>query len=456
MARQRAPSVATTRLFTAIGIVAIAVMTAGCDLLPRPLPPTAADYCGIGVAEKDPDDIELTVWAPDARQHCLRFYAPVLAARQIDRINVTAVEHNVNEEPFRLLLANAASNQRAPDIAFVLNGPFIDQLAAEGYLHPLDTCNLPVTDWTNAIYPQRSWAQPFETEALMLFYSKTILRKLGWNESHIENLPREIYNQSITLDDLLLIARSAVDTGVVKKGFAFSTHEGRFYTTMHFYNLMKGNHDNSAALQKTTKAALTKTYGYYKLLRDQALMHPAISQGEFSNVTNRFSIRDALANGRLLFAHTVTSEWTRMLLDHVNNDTALKNNVGIALFPGDQKGGSFMLSAMGSYVIFSERATGKKNQDAACGVLHRIARSNLHRQHAVNTSQPAPEQSGIWSPPQLPALNLENMYYGYSPQAGFLDFVTQVNNITAALATSEISVNQAATQTERLMQAHTD
>lgn len=454
MAKQCTASIATLPISVAIRLFALSIawIITGCDLLHRSPPPTAADYCNVEIKPADPGDTELKIWAPDARQHCLRLYAPVLAANGLNGISVTAVENNVNSGPFRTLLQKAIRDQNAPDLAYIHNGAAVRKLADEGYLHPIDKCNLSIDDWTNPIFLQREWAYPFELDMLMLFYSKRILRKLGWDQSRIEMLPVDIASGNITLWDLLTIARQAVDAGVVKKGFAYTVHENRFYSTMHVYKTLGGHYPGKLEHLSKNKNALLETYRYYEHIRDQRLMHPAISQPGFSNVTNRFAIRDALANGKILFSHTVVSEWKRIKLDHVQNESLLRENIGIALFPANKTTGSAMLSAMGSYVVFSEKATGKNNQDAACKVVQAVAHSNFLRQHATNTSQIAPESKSIWVPSTLPSFTLENIHHGNESHTGFLDFADLINDVTTLLANSEITAKQAVALTAHHLQ----
>jgi len=437
------------------------VALAACDLLPRPPAPTAADYCNVKVIPTDPDDVLLEVWAADARQHCLRLYAPVIVSRELDGISVIAVENNINSDPLWHLLNTAIAAKKAPDIAFLHNGERLRELADNGYLYPLRDCDLVEEDWTEEIFPEREWAHPFEIEGLMLYYSKRILRELGWDQESIDRFPAEIANGTVVLNDLMTIAHHAVNTGVVKKGFAFTVHEIRFYTAMHIFKLFGGHYSSSPELLASNKIALIKTYRFYEQLSELELMHPAISQDSYSNIGNRFSVRDALANGKILFTHMVVSEWKRMLLDHVQNKSELQENIGVALFPavsmddqapgGDR--GTAVLSSMGSYSILSEKATGRTNQQAACKVIRAIRDSDFHRQHAINTSQIAPEITGIWTPPSMPAFSVDNLYPGYQNHPDRLAFVEHVREMMALLAKDKISAEQAATLTLRQLRS---
>ena len=138
----------------------------------------------------------------------------------------------------------------------------------------------------------------------MLFYSKRILRKLGWDKARIDSFPNDIADGTFTLNDMITVARYAMEAGIVNEGFAFTVHEQRFYSAMHLLTSLSGQLSSQPNTIDTNRKALTNVFEYYEQLRDFDLMHPAISQPGISNVSNRFSIRDALANGKILFAHT--------------------------------------------------------------------------------------------------------------------------------------------------------
>ena len=431
-------------LFTGVILAFAALLLTGCELSFRSPPPTAADYCNIAPSTISPGDQLLEVWAPDARQHCLRLYAPVIASAKLDGVTAVAVEKNINANPFHKLLISAAQSQQAPDIAFMYNGTVLQQLADSGYLYSLANCNL--SDPLSPAMPQREWSYPFELEVLMLFYSKRILRDLGWSETQIDRFPTDLGSGTINLDDLLTIALEALSAGAVKPGFAFTVHDQRFYTAMHIFRSFGGKLSD-----EPQRSALFNTYRFYERLRNDNLMHPALSQPQIASVTNRFSLRDALANGRILFAHTVTSEWTRMLLDHTTSSSDLQDNIGIALFPSINEGGSAMMSTLGSYVVFSEKATGKPYQQQACAVIRQIASSELHQQHATNTTQVAPSMNAPWLPSVLPPVAHDRLHHVNQLQQPFDRLHAHINQMTESIAEATITAEQAAALSHRTM-----
>lgn len=456
MARERVQSVATIRLFTAVKltILPMVLLVGACDLLPRPPPPSSADYCDITPRPAQPGDVVLTVWAYAARQHCLLLYTPVLAAKQVDGVSITAIEKNMNSAPYREHFRKVMEDRQAPDIGYFSHGTLL-KFADQGYLYPMENCNIRQTVWNGGIAQLSEWGYPIEVDVLMLFYSKRILEKLSWDKSSIEQFPQDITKGTVTLNDILNIARTAIDTGLAEKGFGFVFQEARFHAAMSFFKSNGGIFSSEMQQVDSNKRAFLETYRIYEQLRDGGILHPAFSQPEFSNIYNRMSIRDAIAHGRIPFAYTSVSEWKRMLLDqNIEDESWLHENIGIALLPPVNRTdpGSAVTRHIGAYAILSEKATGKNNQATACKIIRAIESSNLHKQHATRTSQVAPTVNSVWSPAVLPSLSPTNLQQSLVHHPNFAAFREHVVNILSQLANAKITAEQAATLSARLLQ----
>lgn len=430
-------------------VLCVALLSA-CDLVPRPSAPSSADYCDIDLtAPVNVNDTLIEVWASAPRQHCLRLFAPLLAALDVPGVSVFPVEKNINSYPYGNLLTDAVNNGRAPDIAFVYEKK-IRELAKSGALYPLKQCGFTTEDWLSEIYQISEWSLPFEADVQVLFYSKIILRQLGWTEQQILAFPETTASGALTLNDLFAIAQQAYHLNLVAKGFAFTFHEHRFPGIAHLYQLFDGSYARTNLLVINRKSML-------KALQtiDQALTlnltHRAFSQREYSNIINRLSVRDALANGRILFAHTAASEWKRMLLDQVTDEAQLNHNIGMALVPNVERNrpGTAVIRSLGSYVIFNEAATGRNNQVASCRLLSALQDSTLDRAHATRTSQISPTHNRVWRPPSVPNINVDNLFASYLARTTQDVYVNQINNAVALLAQKRLTVEQAAVMASR-------
>lgn len=446
MAKQRASSVATTRPFTAIGIVAIAVISAGCDLLPRSQPPTSAEYCDVDLANPSPQDNSLRVWAPAPRQHCLRLYALYKASQSLPGISVIPTEKNINSAPYFNLISTSAANGNAPDIAFYYNGSKLEELIRNGYLYPLEKCGIETDKRNSDLYLQRKWSLPFEADANVLFYSKILLRESGWSEKDIDNLPARIATGLFTLQDLTDTANNALNNNIVERGYAYITAEQIYYPLMGIYDALGGDYSLQKLPFTIDKTILKKTFDYYLNLYKKGLLHKAATQRSFSNLSNRLTVRDALAHGRILFADTSLSEWKRMLLDHIPQQDILNNNIGMALLPAFEKKGKGRVSirSVGSHLVFSQKATGRNNQQQSCKLLQHLHTTSLLNAHAVNTTQLIPGIGSLLPTSETPKMDGANVTMAKSHLPEFESFYYSVINALEDVIAGRVTTEDAA------------
>ncbi|MCC5998494.1 MAG: extracellular solute-binding protein, partial [Thermofilum sp.] len=102
-------------------------------------------------------------------------------------------------------------------------------LAENGWIIPLDSYIKKYWNWTyydiipglwNAVtYKGHIWGIPQDTEARPIYFNKLLLKKLGWTDDQINELPEKIKRGEFTLYDMLMVAKEAVDKGVVEPGY---------------------------------------------------------------------------------------------------------------------------------------------------------------------------------------------------------------------------------------------
>ncbi|MEM0088069.1 MAG: extracellular solute-binding protein [Thermofilum sp.] len=102
-------------------------------------------------------------------------------------------------------------------------------LADNGWIIPLDDYIKKYWNWTyydvisglwnSVTYKGRIWAIPQDTEARPVYYNKLLLKKLGWTDEMINDLPNKVLRGEFTLYDMLRVAKEAVDKGVVEPGY---------------------------------------------------------------------------------------------------------------------------------------------------------------------------------------------------------------------------------------------
>ena len=111
--------------------------------------------------------------------------------------------------------------------------------------------------WDSVTFGGQVWAIPQDAEARPLFWSKPLLRDLGWTDEEIESLPARIESGEFTFDDMLAAAAEAVDTGVVEEGHGFWHRPTNGTDHLYYYYGMGGEIlDDEGHMVFDTAAAL--------------------------------------------------------------------------------------------------------------------------------------------------------------------------------------------------------
>jgi len=102
-------------------------------------------------------------------------------------------------------------------------------LADNGWIIPLDDYVKKYWNWTyydvisglwdSVRYKGKIWGIPQDTEARPIYYNKLLLKKLGWTDEQINDLPNKVLRGEFTLYDMLSVAEEAVKKGVVEPGY---------------------------------------------------------------------------------------------------------------------------------------------------------------------------------------------------------------------------------------------
>ena len=179
-----------------------------------------------------PQTIKITVWASGSPVDVTRVDNVEKAAEILNKMLEaagTGIRIEVEKQYFRgdymdkLTAAFAAGE--APDIIAMKN---LAALAEGGYVIPLDDhvqkYSMLLEDvvpvlWNSVKYKGKIWALPQDTEARPLYFRKDVLRQLGWSEEEINALPEKIRNGEVTLQDLIKVAKEAMEKGLVEWGF---------------------------------------------------------------------------------------------------------------------------------------------------------------------------------------------------------------------------------------------
>lgn len=276
----------------------------------------------------------------------------------------------------------------APDI-FQVQGFLIPTWAAGGFLAPLDDqipkysqfSDVVPTLWNAARYKGKTWGIPQDTEARPLYFNKTLLKRLGWTDQQIADLPARISRGDFTWDDVMTTATEARTKNVIEAGKGYyhrpvnGVDFGQWYRSF-------GGRDYDA---QSGKLVFNKEAGlrYFRWLRT-GVDAGVIEKDRLNGDWNRWF--GPVTEGKVLFFSGGTWQWAQMESEWLRDkggEAWLWANIGFAPHPSHRKGGpAITLSNPQVYTI----AAGSKNKDLAIRLLAFTTVPDLDAKHAVGSA----------------------------------------------------------------------
>jgi len=308
---------------------------------------TPAEACGMPPNPPVPADaLEITIMARTDHRDCWHVQMAVAAAPLVTdyTLGVTTMPLMMNHGPSWAVMVDATQHGRAADI-MVVSGDAWKALRAQGALVPLDACVTSHPEFANirpdAWYGLRSfdhahvWAVPLAADTGILFFSKPLLRRLGWSEAQIDALPQRVLAGNFSQGDMRALAREAERRGIVRPGFG-------------------------------------------------------VWQGEDNNWTASVPRRDARVSGRVLFWDWGNRAWGEYLmkLGKPYDLRRLYDTIGYALLPAEHSGLDRVVTHAGTatfYVLTSDKANGNRHrQQQACALLAKMMTPEINDRHIAH------------------------------------------------------------------------
>lgn len=141
------------------------------------------------------------------------------------RIEVEAIQDNKDWGEYKTEFELASQAGEAPDIV-VSGHEHIGDWAPAGFI--LDITDMidqhPEFDdvidslWESTKLNNRIWGVPQDAEVRPMYYSKPLLRELGWSDEEIDSLGERINAGEFSWEDMMDVATEAVEQGVVEEG----------------------------------------------------------------------------------------------------------------------------------------------------------------------------------------------------------------------------------------------
>jgi inositol-phosphate transport system substrate-binding protein len=287
----------------------------------------------------------------------------------------------------RVLLAFQGGNP--PDIVQA-SAALSTTWAAAGFLAPLDDyipkynafSDIVPALWTPVKYKGKTWGIPQDTEARPLYFNKVLLKKLGWTDQQIADLPKRIASGDFTWDDVMATVKEARQKNVIEPGKGYYHRPFNGPDFMEWYRSF-GGRDYEAKSGKLVfnKAAALR---YYRWLR-AGVDAGVIEKDRINNDWNRFHQPITDGDGKVLFWSGGTwnwAEWTQQWVANRGGETWLFAHFGYAPHPAYVKGGKpITLSNPQAYMV----AATSKNKDLAIRLLADTMAPDLDAKHAVGS-----------------------------------------------------------------------
>jgi len=375
-----------------IALVVLSLVVAAC-VAPAPVAPTEPSGA-LTASSAGPVEVELTVWAQANEVERWRVDGPIQAAELVTeyKLKVTGVRDDAGWADYKKKFTLAAEAGEAPDI--VLSGhEDVPVWANAGYIVEFSDCKAryPEFDdvieslWDAGMWQGKLWAVPQDTEARPMYFNKTKLKELGWSDEEIASLPERIKNGDFTLDDLIATAKEAVQKGIVEPGYGYWHRPRKGGDFLQYYFSYGGRlYDPSQDKLVIVRDALEQWYTFQRRVVEEGITPENFIGTEWS------VWHDTVSHGKVLFWNGGIWQWADWAANYVQDlggQEYLFSFVGYALQPsGIQGKPGGTLSHPLVYMITSEKASGKKNQDAACALLAKTTTPEINTLHAVGST----------------------------------------------------------------------
>ncbi|RLC90003.1 MAG: hypothetical protein DRI37_02560 [Chloroflexi bacterium] len=261
------------------------------------------------------------------------------------RIDLEIIQDDADWGDYKTEFELASEAGEAPDI--ICSGhEHIGDWATAGYITDITDMigNYPefsdVIDslWTATELDGKTWGVPQDAEARPMYFSKILLKELGWSDADIEGLPARVASGDFTMQDMFDVAQEAVDKGVVAEGDGWWHRPSNGPDFLYYYYGAGGQvqEDGFDGLVFDKTAALK----VYQLLWDAAqvrhILRPNKLDGDWDfhkEYTSHFD--------KVLFVFEGTwrwASWHTNYLQDVGGEDYLWENVGFAPIPANAEG----------------------------------------------------------------------------------------------------------------------
>ena len=438
------------------------------------------EVCGSAFETSAPvakaESTHLRVWGRGYGTVCWRVYGSLLAAPNVEAyaLDVEPRSIDIHVDNLNRMVEQTNKTEIGPDLLHV--GWDWDEFSTwidAGKLTPLDECRrnhkefaaIDKLMWTDVMRDGQTWAVPFEASIVLLYFNKAKLRKLGWSETDIIQLPQQIAQGDFGLPDLLDTTRQAIGAGIVPPGFGYWPVVKKDQAFLMHYAALGGHiYNTQAKLLQINRDILTHTYALQRQLVEEQFALEKVLWPAADDWANELVWDDTVAHGRVLFAtgHNYDwGTWANEFLAGSGGEAYLADTIGYALFPSNLAGhsGHALLVDFDAYVIPSAKISGRNHQHAACALLAKISTPTIQHLHTrvsghMRTIETVPPTTGMNLVDFSSNVDYMRHYLQRAPnqQPQYESFMTILLAFLEKSETGEVSASIAAAQAIRALQ----
>ncbi len=303
------------------------------------------------------------------------------------RIELETIQDDADWGDYKTEFELASEAGEAPDI--ICSGhEHIGDWATAGYLTDItdmigdypEFADVIDSLWESTKLGGRIYGIPQDAEARPMYYSKIILREMGWSESEIDGLADRVASGEFTLQDMFDVAEEAVKGGFVEPGDGWWHRPSNGPDFLYYYYGAGGEiRTDGDALQFDKNAARIVYELFYEAAQERNIIRPNKLDGDWDfhkEYTSSFK--------NVLFVFEGTwrwASWHTNYLQDVGGEEYLWANAGFAPIPANKRGTGkpITLTHPLVYMVSSQ----SKHPDLALLLISKATVKELNTDYAV-------------------------------------------------------------------------
>ncbi|MFQ5943847.1 MAG: extracellular solute-binding protein [Anaerolineales bacterium] len=236
--------------------------------------------------------------------------------------------------------------------------------------------------WTSTEFKGRRYGVPQDAEARPMYFSKLLLREMGWSEDEIASLPDRVASGEYTWQDMLDTAEEAVVAGIVEEGNGWWHRPSNGPDFLYYYFGAGGEILGDTDALVFDKDAALKVYELlYSATQERGILSKTRLDGDWT------AFKTGISTGEnVLFFFEGTWRWPDLALNFVadrGGEDYLFENIGFAPIPAreDGTGKPTTLTHPLVYMISSQ----SEHPDLALLLLAKTTTKELNTTYAIDS-----------------------------------------------------------------------